>query len=232
MIFESALLAINDMMLEESWLAYPGCFLWGLVSTLLSPCHLASIPLILGYIAGQEKKATVGGATLHAVLFSLGLFVAIVLVGVLCSLAGRMLGDVPAWLYFCIGAALVAVGIGMARMNSCSMPSATLRRLNVKGYSGAFALGGMYGMLSGVCTFGFLAPILAVVTVMGRLWDGVLMATAFAVGHCLPVALAGSGLGLAESCGRSRVGGFFRSVSCWVIVGVGLYFLWRGIRFW
>ncbi len=231
MIFESALLAINDMMLEESWLALVGCFLWGLVSTLLSPCHLASIPLILGYIAGQEQKPTVRGATLHAVLFSLGLFAAIVLVGVLCSLAGRMLGDVPQWLYFCIGASLMAVGIGMARMNSCALPNAALLRWHIRGYGGAFALGGMYGMLSGVCTFGFLAPILAVVTVMGRLWDGVLMAVAFAIGHCLPVALAGSGLGLAESCGRSRVGGFFRSVSCWVIVGVGLYFIWRGLRF-
>jgi cytochrome c biogenesis protein CcdA len=32
-----------------------GCFLWGAVSVVFSPCHLVSIPLIVSYVAGQER---------------------------------------------------------------------------------------------------------------------------------------------------------------------------------
>ena len=32
-----------------------GAFIWGILSILLSPCHLASIPLIVGFISQQER---------------------------------------------------------------------------------------------------------------------------------------------------------------------------------
>lgn len=230
MMFENILLAVNDMMQEELILALPACFLWGGISVLLSPCHLASIPLVLGYIAGQENRVSARGAAGCAVLFSLGLFAAISAVGLLCSLAGRMLGDVPAWLFAAIGAGLILVGVSMLRSRTCSMPDARLRGLGVRGPFGALVLGAMYGMLSGVCTFGFLAPILAVATAQGRLSEGALMTAAFAAGHCLPIALAGGGFGLAESRGTGRIGAFFRRLSSWVIMGVGLYFLWQFAR--
>ncbi len=46
-------LAINAWMTGGTWLAAAGCFLWGMVSVIFSPCHLASIPLVVGYVAGQ-----------------------------------------------------------------------------------------------------------------------------------------------------------------------------------
>ena len=50
-------LTINEWMTGATWLAALGCFLWGMVSVLFSPCHLASIPLVVAYVAGQEKAA-------------------------------------------------------------------------------------------------------------------------------------------------------------------------------
>lgn len=38
--------------------AVAGAFLWGVLSILLSPCHLTSIPLIVGFISGQEVTTT------------------------------------------------------------------------------------------------------------------------------------------------------------------------------
>jgi len=68
-----------------------GCFAWGVVSVLFSPSHMASIPLIIG---GQKSILDGKHAIPYALLFTLGLFITIAIVGVVCLLLGRMLGDV------------------------------------------------------------------------------------------------------------------------------------------
>jgi cytochrome c-type biogenesis protein len=35
---------------ENAWIAILASFAWGILSILLSPCHLSSIPLIIGFI--------------------------------------------------------------------------------------------------------------------------------------------------------------------------------------
>ena len=52
---EQFLILIHQWMGSGVVLAALGCFLWGVVSVLFSPCHLASIPLIVGYVAGQDR---------------------------------------------------------------------------------------------------------------------------------------------------------------------------------
>ena len=71
-----------------------GSFLWGMVSVLFSPCHLASIPLMVAYVAGQEKAVNPWQAVGYSAAFSIGLFITIAAIGVACALLGRMLGDV------------------------------------------------------------------------------------------------------------------------------------------
>ena len=85
------LLTINTWMAGGLLLASIGFFLWGIVSVLFSPCHLASIPLIVAYVGGQNELVTGRQAALYAILFSTGLFITITITGVLCSLLGRML---------------------------------------------------------------------------------------------------------------------------------------------
>ncbi len=41
-------------------LALAGAAGWGLASLLLSPCHLASIPLIMGYVGGRAVPRRAG----------------------------------------------------------------------------------------------------------------------------------------------------------------------------
>ena len=94
-------------------LAVLGCFLWGMVSVLFSPCHLASIPLMVGYVAGQGHEIQGREAAGYAGVFSLGLFLSIAVVGVICSLLGRMLGDIsPLW-GVPVGVLLVWLGLDL-----------------------------------------------------------------------------------------------------------------------
>lgn len=57
---------------------------------------------------------------------------------------------------------------------------------------GAFVLGLAYGVLSGSCTFGFIAPILAIITIQQKIMIGIVYIILFGIGHCIPIALAGS----------------------------------------
>jgi cytochrome c-type biogenesis protein len=222
-------LTINDWITGAFYLAALGCFVWGMVSVLLSPCHLASIPLIVAYVGGQDQAMKPRQAAQYAVLFTVGLFITIAVIGVVCALLGRMLGDVGSYWQVVVGLILVWVALGMLGVEKCTLSNSRLQRLNVKGRGGAFLLGLAYGVLSGSCTFGFIAPILAIITVQKQVLTGVLLILLFASGHCLPIVIAGSSTAavrrLTESGVWANSGGWFKKGAAVVIGVLGVYFI-------
>jgi len=230
-MFEQWFLTVNQWMTGAAALAAVGCFLWGAISVLFSPCHLASIPLIVAYVGGQERAVNPRQASLYAGAFTAGLFVTIALIGVICALVGRMLGDVGNWWQILVGLLLIWVALGMLGVEKCSMSGGLLYRLNFRGLSGALALGLAYGVLSGSCAFGFIAPILALITVQQKIATGILYILLFAIGHCLPIVIAGSSTAavrkLMENSAWQGSGAWFRKGAGAVIVLLGVYFIMR-----
>ncbi|HOM68664.1 MAG TPA: hypothetical protein PLQ58_00540, partial [Smithellaceae bacterium] len=51
-------------------IAIGAAFVWGILSVVLSPCHIACIPLIVGFIDGQGNIST-GRAFVLSLLFGL-----------------------------------------------------------------------------------------------------------------------------------------------------------------
>jgi len=228
-MLETFLVTVNQWIGSGVALAAMGCFLWGMTSVLLSPCHLASIPLIVAYVGGQKRAVEPRQAAVYSVLFAVGLFITIALIGIICALLGRMLGDVGNYWQILIGAILIWVALGMLGIEKCSMSGSLLYKLNLRGFVGAFALGLAYGILSGSCTFGFIAPILAIITVQGKIATGILLIVLFAVGHCLPIAIAGSSTAavrkLMENSAWQGAGTWFRKGAGVMIGFLGIYFI-------
>jgi cytochrome c-type biogenesis protein len=104
-----------------------------------------------------------------------------------------------------------------------------LYRLNLRGFLGAFVLGLAYGVLSGACTFGFIAPILAIITVQKQVTTGILFILLFAVGHCLPIVVAGSSAAavrrVLENSTWQGAGNWFRRGAGLLIGALGIYFI-------
>jgi cytochrome c-type biogenesis protein len=225
------LILIHEWMVSGLGLAAVGCFLWGVVSVLFSPCHLASIPLIVGYVAGQDKLVEGRQAALYAGLFTFGLFLTIAIIGVICALLGRMLGDVGPYWTIIVGLILLWVAMDMFGLTKCSLGGSLMSRFRLRGMSGAFVLGMAYGILSGSCTFGFIAPILAVITVQEKVATGILLIVLFGLGHCIPIAVAGSSTALVRrlmaSVSWQRGGTVFRRLAGGMIGLMGLYFVVR-----
>lgn len=228
-MLDTLFLTINSWMTGGLLAAAVGCFSWGMVSVLFSPCHMASIPLIIGYVGGQNSILKRREARPYALLFTSGLFITITIIGFVCVLLGRMMGDVGPYWTMLLGVILLWVAMDMLGIAKCKMPGNSLHRLQVKGLPGAFILGLAYGILSGSCTFGFIAPILAIITVQKQIVSGLFLLTLFALGHCLPIAVAGSS---AATVKRLIANSSFQHSSIWfrkgagvMIAGLGCYFL-------
>jgi cytochrome c-type biogenesis protein len=157
------------------------------------------------------------------------LFITIAVIGVVCALLGRILGDVGNYWQILVGVVLIWVALGMIGVESCSTSGSLLYRLNLRGLRGAFALGLAYGVLSGSCTFGFIAPILAIITIQKKVAVGVLFIVLFALGHCLPIVIAGSSTALVQKLIDNRTwqgaGLWFRKGAGALIAVLRIYFI-------
>jgi cytochrome c-type biogenesis protein len=228
-MLESLFLTVNEWMAGGIIIAAAGCFLWGMISVVFSPCHLASIPLIVAYVGGQQQILKPREAARYSVAFTVGLFTTIAAVGIVCAILGRMLGDVGKYWQVLVGLVLVWVALGMFGVEKCSMSGNLLYRLNLRGLMGALGLGLAYGILSGSCTFGFIAPILAIITVQQKIGTGILYILLFAAGHCIPIVIAGSSTAavkrVMESSRWQGAGSLFRKGAGAVIAGLAIYFI-------
>jgi len=228
-MLDSFLLTVNEWIASGATIAIAGCFLWGMVSVIFSPCHLASIPLIVAYVGGQEKAIYPKQASIYAGAFTTGLFITIALIGIICALLGRMLGDVGNYWQIFVGLILIWVALGMFGVEACSMSGGLLYRLNFRGFTGALGLGLAYGVLSGSCTFGFIAPILAIITIQKKIATGIFLILLFAIGHCIPIMVAGSSTAavkrVMENSRWQGAGNWFRKGSGVIICLLALYFI-------
>jgi len=86
-LFEALSAGLNSMPV----IAIGAAFIWGILSILLSPCHLSSIPLIVGFISDRKDLST-KRAFATSLLFSLGILITIAAIGLVTGLMGRMLG--------------------------------------------------------------------------------------------------------------------------------------------
>ena len=172
---------------------------WGVLSIVLSPCHLASIPLIVGFISGQGAL-TPRRAFLTATLFAVGILVTIAVIGVITAGAGRLLGDVGSYGNYFVAGIFLVVGLHLLGVLALpiSAPGATgLRR---KGLLAALILGLVFGVALGPCTFAYMAPLLVVTFKLARTAPlyGASLLLAYGLGHCAVIVGAGTCTGVVQ----------------------------------
>ncbi len=187
---------LNAAMSGSLWLALAAAFVWGVLSILLSPCHLASIPLVVGFVNGQGKVTT-GRAFALASLFSLGILITIAALGAITAALGRIAGDVGAWAYYVV--AIIFFLVGLHLLDVIPMPFSGPANVSVKrkGLWAALLLGLIFGIALGPCTFAYMAPVLGVTFKVGAdqpVFAGSLLLL-YGIGHCSIIVAAGSASG-------------------------------------
>ncbi|MBI5189210.1 MAG: cytochrome c biogenesis protein CcdA [Nitrospirae bacterium] len=217
--------AIPAIIQGQPILAFGAAFLGGLMSA-ASPCVLATIPLVIGYVGGYsggDKRK----ALLYSLSFILGLSVNFTLLGVAASALGGLMAGLGVWLY--AGVAAVAIVMGLSLMGLFEVPALVRSDIKPKtrGLAGAFMMGFIFGMVSSPCATPALAVIIAYVASEGRVAYGGALLFVYALGHCVLIFAAGMSVGFVNgfigSKGLVSASSFIKKASGALLVGVGIY---------
>ncbi|MDY0079624.1 MAG: cytochrome c biogenesis protein CcdA [Ignavibacteriaceae bacterium] len=214
---------------ENFYIAILASFGWGILSILLSPCHLSSIPLVIGFINTQGKRSDRSAFSL-SLLFSLGILITIALVGVITASLGRIMGDVGVYGNYFVAGIFFIVGLYLLDLININLGNVNIKGVKSKGLVAAFILGLLLGIGLGPCTFAFLALVLGVVfqTAQESFWKGTFLLGAFALGHCAVIVGAGTAShkvqGYLNWTEESRVTLWIRRVCGVLVILAGIYF--------
>jgi cytochrome c-type biogenesis protein len=180
-------------------LALGAALAWGILSILLSPCHLASIPLIVGFIDEQGRIST-RRAFLISTLFAVGILLTIGAIGAITAAAGRMMGDVGRWGNYFVAAIFFVVGLHLLGVIPMPWSGPGQVGMKRKGMLAAFILGLVFGIAIGPCTFAYMAPMLGVTFKLAAtsIGYGILLLALYSVGHCSVIVVAGTSTELVQ----------------------------------
>lgn len=174
--------------------ALTASLLWGMLSILLSPCHLASIPLIIAFIGEQGKMSTKRAFWL-ATSFSLGILITIAVIGLVTGLLGRMLGDIGSYGNYIVAIIFFIIGLHLLEVIQLPFLGKTNQlAFQKKGLLAAFGLGLIFGIALGPCSFAYMAPMLGIVFTVSatQFSHGVLLLLFYGIGHCSIIIFAGT----------------------------------------
>ena len=185
---------------ESTWfIALAASFVWGVLSILLSPCHLASIPLIVGFIDVQGRMST-KRAFVVSVLFATGILITIGAIGAITAAAGKIIGSVGPYGNYVVAVVLFVVGLHLLGVIPAPWSGPGQVSMKRRGMPAALILGLLFGVGLGPCTFAYMAPMLAVTfKVAGTdLAYGISLLLVYGLGHCSVIVLAGTSTELVQ----------------------------------
>lgn len=196
---QEVFIVLTDAVEGTPAIALAAAFAWGILSILLSPCHLASIPLIVGFIDGQGRISTTR-AFLISTLFAVGILITIGLIGAITAMAGRMMGDVGSYGNYLVAVVFFVVGLHLLEVIPMSLSGPIQVGMKRRGILAAFILGLVFGIVLGPCTFAYMAPLLGVTFNVGAtsVPYGVLLLLLYGTGHCSVIVLAGTSTKLVQ----------------------------------
>ena len=106
---ETLLQQLSQSIAENPFFAYIGVFIGGVLSS-SSPCVLATIPLVIGYVSGYSEGDR-RKAFLYSLTFILGLSLTFTILGAVASLIGGLFGIISRTWYFIMGGIAIAIGL-------------------------------------------------------------------------------------------------------------------------
>jgi len=227
---EGLLSNIGDIIQNQAWLAFPACFLGGIISS-ASPCVLAMIPLVIGFVGGyaegSQKKAVQ-----YSLVFTLGLTITFTILGIIAGAMGRLFGDVGSFWNYVLPP--VAILLGLQLLGAFKFIKFNIRISQRflpkrKALIGALLMALSFGIVASPCATPVLAVILTFAAIQKEIaYSGGLL-LAYALGHWVLVLGAGISAGFAqrvlESKGISNFSSYSKKAGGVILIGVGIFLL-------
>ena len=221
--------AIGDIIQNQGWIAFPACFFGGVISS-ASPCVLAMIPLIIGFVGGYSEGSQ-RKAIQYSLMFTLGLTVTFTVLGIIAGALGRLFGDVGELWYYVLPPVAILLGLYLLFADKLSFNIGLPQRFlpKRKALLGAFLIGLFFGIVASPCATPVLAVILTfAATKQNIAYSGGLL-LAYALGHWVLVLGAGISAGFAQkvlsSKGIANFSSYSKKIAGVILIGVGIYLI-------
>jgi cytochrome c-type biogenesis protein len=231
-VIQETFSALNEALLQSFWVAMLASVTWGILSILLSPCHLASIPLLIGFISSQQV-ASVKRTFVLSLTFAFGILLTIAAIGLITAALGRLMGDVGTVGTYLVAGVFFVVGLYLMGVVNLPWSGMQLSSGRSSGVAAALILGLLFGIGLGPCTFAFMAPVLGVVfqTATTNFAGAVTLLFAFALGHCAVIVAAGMLANRIQHyldwSDKSRVTLWIKRVCGFLVILGGVYMIWK-----
>jgi cytochrome c biogenesis protein CcdA len=222
---------LEALLVASPFLAFAAALLAGVASS-VSPCAIAAVPLVVGYVggyAGDDRRR----AFLYSSAFVFGMAATFTAAGVAVTATGAFLGAASLWWQGLM--ALLAIVFGVHLLGLWVVPGlgglscATKASPRWCGATGAAVAGALAGVAFAPCATPVLAGILAIVGSQGDIAFGTTLMFLYAIGHGALLLAAGSSVSLAQRLVRSRLmkaGEIFLKLAGALLVGYGIYLAW------
>ncbi len=194
--------SLSSLIENNIWIA-PVISLIAGVLTSFTPCSLASVPLVIGYVGGKEEKNNKIAFKLSCI-FALGTAITYTALGVIASLAGQMLIISGKWWYLLLGALLIVMALQFLEIIDILPKNNLLAKNKKKGYLGAIIAGALAGLFSSPCSTPVLIVLLAIVGEQGSIVYGTILLLLYSIGHSVLVIISGTSINFVQKISSSK----------------------------
>ena len=225
-----ALENLSQLIQTSGWLAPLLAILAGILTS-FTPCSLSSIPLVIGYVGGTGQKDTKRAFRL-SLAFAAGAAVTFTVLGVIASIAGRLMGTSASWWYIILGVLMVLMALQTWGIFEIIPSSYLISKNTKKGFAGAFIAGILGGVFSSPCSTPVLIALLAIVAGKGSIVWGILLLLLYSIGHGILAIIAGTSIGFVQKLSSSERYGkastILKIVMGALILLIGFYMFYLG----
>ena len=217
--------SISGLVENRGWLAFPACFLAGVISS-ASPCVLAMIPLVIGYVGGYAEGSQ-KRAVQCSVVFTLGLTITFTILGIIAGALGRLFGDVGSFWKYVLPPVAIILGLYLLGVFKFNIGISQRFMPKRRALLGAFLMGLFFGIVASPCA----TPVLAVILTFAASRDDLVysggLLLAYALGHWVLVLGAGISTGFAQrvlaSRGIANISDYSKKIGGVFLIGAGVY---------
>lgn len=170
------------------WFLPAASILAGLLTS-LAPCSLMSVPLIINYIKGTDKKIS---AFKLSIIFALGMAISYVTLGVIASIIGKLIEFPEKGWHIFLGLLSILMALLIFDILHFTHAHPFGARVAKKGLPGAFLTGIVGGFFSSHHAAPVLVILLGLVAQKGNIMAGVIILIFFSIGHSILILCSGA----------------------------------------
>lgn len=190
---DNLLQAFSDTSQTAWYILLFASFIGGVLAS-LSPCSLAMLPLIIGYVGGYSKE-TPFRTFLQLCCFILGTAVVFTIIGIVCAITGSVFASaMGGYFTLIISSLLMVMGLKLVGVLDFETPT-IIKAMPVNSTNSIFLypllLGITFALAGTPCSTPILAGIMAFAAIGKNMSLAVLMLFLFALGQGIILILAG-----------------------------------------